>query len=248
MLKPFILLVLLSTLSFSASANLSLSKFRLYFDQSNRTDALQIRNRADRPLDYSIELGLVAMTEEGTLRTVQSDPFSAIDLMRYSPRRGRLAPGERQALRFSVRKPASLPEGEYRAVLKISSVPVNTSTGSVAVQSKLSYSLPIVVRHGRLSASTELTDVKMVTVDNTPSLEIWQLLEGNRSVFGNFIVEDDDGNEVGVLNNSAVYLPLTRKKVIIPLSQKVTGKITVKYDENAEYGGSEKAEISLTID
>lgn len=247
MLKILITFLCLSTVSLSAYANLSLSKFRLYFDNSNRNDALQMRNKGDAPVSYSAELSLVAMTEEGTLHPVESDSFSAIGLLRYSPKRGVINPGQRQALRFSVRKPAGLKEGEYRAVLKITSAPVTSQAGSIALQSKLAYNLPIVVRHGRLEATTELTNPRLVNVGSTPSIELWQLLEGNRSVFGNFIVEDSDGNEVGILNNSAVYQPLKRKKVLIPLSQNVKGDITIKFNEIAVYGGSETAQTSINV-
>ncbi|GAA0854840.1 hypothetical protein [Aliiglaciecola litoralis] len=247
MFKILLSIVFFSTLSLPVSANLSLSKFRLYFDNSNRNDALQLRNKGDRAISYAVELGLVSMTEEGTLHVVEEDPYSAIGLLRYSPKRGTIEPGERQALRFSVRKPAGLKDGEYRAVLKVTSAPLMEQSTKVAMQSKLAYSLPIIIRHGRLSASTKLTEAKLVTVGDTASIEVWQLLEGNRSVFGNFIVEDDNGNEVGVLNSSAVYQPLTRRRVIIPLSQNVSGKITVKFSEVALYGGTEKAQTTVII-
>lgn len=247
MFRLLVAIVLLSTFSFSASANLSLSKFRLYFDNNTRNDALQLRNKSDRAVSYTLELSLVEMTEEGTLRAVSDDPFSAVGLLRYSPRRGVIQPGERQALRFSVRKPAGLQDGEYRAVLKIVSAVAPKSSGDISLQSKLSYNLPIIVRHGRLTASTSLQDARLVNVGATPSIELWQTLEGNRSVFGNFIVEDEQGNEVGVLNNSAVYQPLNRRKVIIPLNQNVSGEVKVKFSEIAQYGGTENAITTLKL-
>ncbi len=239
--------LILNLVTFAAQANVSLSKFRLYFDNNNRNDALQLRNKGSKPVRYSVELGLVAMTEEGALHPVDSDPFSAIGLLRYSPKRGVIQPGDRQALRFSLRKPAGLKDGEYRAVLKVTSSEIADAGSTVALQSKLAYNLPIIVRHGRLNAETSLQEAKLVRVGNVAHVEFWQTLDGNRSLFGNFILEDEDGNEVGVLNNSAVYQPLDRKKVIIPLQSEVQGNVTIKFKEIAKYGGDLAAETNITL-
>jgi len=240
-------LVVLSLISFSSHANISLSKFRMYFDNNNRNEALQLRNKGDLPIRYSVELGLVAMTEEGTIYPVDIDPFSAIGLLRYSPKRGTIQPGDRQALRFSLRKPAGLKDGEYRAVLKITSSEINNSSSAVSLQSKLAYNLPIIVRHGRLSADTSLLDPKLVNIGDVAHVELWQTLDGNRSLFGDFIVEDSDGNEVGILKNSAVYQPLNRKKVTIPLKSEVTGNVTITFKEVAKYGGNLEADTVVLL-
>jgi P pilus assembly chaperone PapD len=246
-LKSLVFLILFLSFSSQVQANLALSKYRLYFDNNNRADSLQLRNAGAVALSYKVDLGLVAMTEEGTLRKIEEDPFSAIGLLRYSPKRGRIEAGGRQALRFSLRKPAGLKDGEYRAVLLISGSPESESDNSLSIRPTLSYSVPIIARHGRLEAATELLEPRLVMRSDTPHIELWQSLEGNRSLFGNFIVSDDKGNELGVLNNSAVYLPLKRRKVNIALNKMVKGKVIIEYKEIAKFGGdlAAKTEIEL---
>jgi fimbrial chaperone protein len=130
-----------------------------------------------------------------------------------------------------------LAEGEYRAALNIISSKQTSATGSVSIQPKLAYSVPIIVRHGRLEAKTQLLEPRLVMKGDTPHIELWQSLEGNRSLFGDFIVTDQEGNEIGLLKSSAVYLPLKGRKILIPLKGNVKGKAHIGYKENAKYGG-----------
>jgi fimbrial chaperone protein len=246
-LKPLTFFILLFSVAFQAQANLALSKYRLYFDNNNRADSLQLRNAGSATLDYEVELGLVAMTEEGTLHTVEEDPLSAIDLVRYSPRRGTIEAGGRQALRFALRKPAGLADGEYRAVLLISSTTQTSKNTNVSLNPTLTYSIPIIVRHGRVEASTELLEPRLVMRSDIPHIEFWQSRQGNRSLYGNFIVSDEQGNELGILSNSAVYLPLNRRKITIGLNKMVKGKVLIEYKEIAKFGGNLAAKAMIEL-
>jgi hypothetical protein len=245
-IKSFLCLLVVA-ITGNVQANIALSKYRLYFDNNTRSDALQLRNTGSETVSFSIELGLVAMTEDGILRKVDEDEFSAIGMLRYSPKRGTIEAGERQALRFALRKPASLPDGEYRAVLQITSTIENGANGGVSIRPKLSYSVPIIVRHGQLNASTDLLNPRLVMVGGTPNIEFWQSLEGNRSLFGNFIVTDSQGNEIGILKNSAVYQPLKRRKVLISLNKPTKGKVNIDYQEIAKYGGDLSAHTEIEL-
>ena len=237
----------LLALTFDSSANVALSKYRLYFDNDTRNDALQLRNTGAVGIEYSAELSLVAMTEEGSLRKVQDDPYSAIKLLRFSPKRGTIAPGSRQALRFVVRKPANLPAGEYRAVLNLVSSFKGGNLGNVNLNTKLAYNVPIIIRHGRTEITSELLEPKLIMVEDVAHIELWQSLKGNRSLFGNFIVTDEQGNELGLVNSIAAYQPLTRRKVLIPLTKQASGKINIKYNEIAKFGGNLELQTSINI-
>ncbi|MEP1551223.1 MAG: hypothetical protein ABJJ44_04340 [Paraglaciecola sp.] len=243
-LTPLVLFIL----SLNVNANVALSKHRLFFDNNTRTEALQLRNTGSVTMEYSAELSLVEMTEEGTLRKIEADPFSAIKLLRFSPKRGTIAPGGRQALRFAVRKPANLPVGEYRAVLNLTSTYTGGSLGNVNLNTNLSYNVPVIIRHGRTEATSELLEPKLVMLEDVPHIEVWQSLDGNRSLFGNFIATDKNGNEVGLVNHIAAYMPLSRRKVLIPLTKEVSGLVTIKYNEIAEFGGSIESTTTLDIE
>lgn len=245
----FILGLVISLLcSFSSYANIALSKHRIFIEANLRNDALQFRNTTGATINFSADIGLTAMTEEGTVYPVADDALSAKDMIRYSPKRGSIPPGGKQVIRFSVRKPAGLDAGEYRAALLLTSeIDGQGEAERVTVQPSLTFSIPIIVRHGRTEAQTQLENPQYTLVDGKPSIKLWQSVEGNRSVFGNFTVLDEDKNEIGVLNNAAVYRPLSGRYVSIPLSSPAKGKVRVNYQEVEKYGGSLTAQTELEI-
>lgn len=243
----FLTLFISSFLSPSVNANVALSKFRIFFDSQSRTDSLQLRNTGSSDLKYSAELILNAMTEDGTIYSVSEDSLSAQKFIRFSPKRGTIKPGERQALRFSLRKPANLENGEYRAVLRLVTELAPTEGGNVNLASKLAYNVPIIVRHGEVSVVSRLETPTTVMHNGQPHIQVWQTRSGNRSVFGNFIVETLEGEELGVINNVAVYRPLERRKVLIPLTKTVKGPVIIRYTENKKFGGDTELSIAHTI-
>lgn len=235
-------------LSQQGFANIALGKHRIFFDANQRTEALQFRNTTGVTISFSADLALTAMTEEGTVYNVDSDPLSALKMIRFSPKRGTIPPGGRQVIRFSVRKPAGLEDGEYRAALLLNGAPINDDDKTrVTVQPSLTFSIPIIVRNGRTNATTELQNPKYSLVNDKPSIQLWQTLEGNRSLFGNFTILDEDGEEIGVLNRAAVYRPLNGRNISIPLSKPITGNATIQYQEIEKFGGSLSAQTEISI-
>jgi len=240
----FVLTLIVSFLHFNvAHANVALSKFRIFFDSKSRSDSLQLRNTGATDLRYSAELSLTTMTEDGIVYAVTEDTLSATKLIRYSPKRGMIKPGGRQALRFALRKPAGLEDGEYRATLRLVTELVPTTTGNVNLASKLAYNIPIIVRHGEIVAEASLQNPSTIIYNDKPHVQVWLTRTGNRSLFGNFIVEDKNGNELGVLNNVATYRPLEQRKILIPLHTVVKGDVVIRFTEQEKFGG----DISLSI-
>jgi hypothetical protein len=231
----------------SANANVALSKFRIYFDNKTRSNSLQIRNTGAEDVKYTAELSLNKMTEDGSIYAVSEDQYDATKFLRFSPKRGTIAPGERQAIRFALRKPQGLEDGEYRAVMRVISELAPTEGGNVNLASKLAYNIPIIVRHGEVFVESTLEEPSVVMHNGLPHVEVWQTRTGNRSLYGNFIVEAEDGTEIGVLNNVATYRPLQRRKVLIPLQNPVKGPVIIKYVENSKFGGSLEDSVKLTI-
>lgn len=245
----FFISLLFCTTSF---ASISLSETRLYFDNSNKSNAFSIRNTITEPIKYSIQVVHQDMTEDGVLYFIDEEKVgarSAKKLLRYSPRRGIIEPQKTQAVRFTVRKPANLPTGEYRAVLKITSQVVDTSESSgIKIIPKLAYNIPIIIRHGKLTAMSTLENPQLIMQNSLPTIQLWQTLSGERSIFGDFVVKDGNDQEVGRINGVAVYVQLKRRQVNIPLSNTAQGKLTIHYNEQRDYGGNIKLMSEITID
>jgi len=238
--NPFYLILFVFALLLSnvVSANVALSKYRIFFDSNSRSESLQLRNTGDSPIKYTAELDLNTMTEEGSIYLVSEDPFSALDLIRFSPKRGVIQPGERQAIRFALRKPSGLEHGEYRAIVRISSELAPTKGGNVNLASKLAYSIPIIVRHGEVFVESALLEPSTVMHNGTLHVQVWVSRQGNRSLYGNFSVETPEGKVLGLMNNVGVYRPLERRRVLIPLQEVESGPIIVKFTENKKFGGN----------
>ena len=81
--------------SHNVFANLALSEYRLYFDNQTKNNALMIRNTSDKRLDFKLMLTHKDMTEDGALIDVPLSEVterSAKSMLRFSPRRGNIAP------------------------------------------------------------------------------------------------------------------------------------------------------------
>lgn len=83
-----------------------------------------------------------------------------------------------------------------------------------------------------------------IIYNGKPHVQVWLKRSGNRSLFGNFIIEDAEGEEIGVLNNVAVYRPLERRKVLIPLQNAKKGPVVIRFTEIDKFGG----DIALSIE
>lgn len=236
------------TIASIADANINMSKNRLFFDSNQRSDALQLRNTGANTMNFNASMHLVEMTEEGTVKRVETLDNSAIKLIRFSPKRGTVLPGEKQVIRFSVRRPPKLPAGEYQAVLSLTTSIANNRAEAVTLNTKLAYNMPIIVRQGKTTANTSIENPRLIMIGNTPHIELWQTREGNRSLFGNFIATDSNNNEVGIVNGIAVYSSLAQRKVLIPLNPDAkAGDINIKYQEVAEFGGNLTASTNLQL-
>jgi len=247
-MKNLLLLVLSCMFCSSALANITLSKNRLFFDSKDRADAVQLRNTGNTSIKFETSLYLVQMNEQGDIVKVENSDDSAINMLRFSPKRGVVPSGGKQVIRFSVRRPKNLAAGEYRAVLSVSTSLATEKPEAVTLRSTLKYNMPVIVRHGETRAETELQNLRIVEQNDTRMIELWQTLDGNRSLFGNFTVEDKTGQVVGLLNGVAVYPPLNKRRVLIPLTVDTFEKdLVVNFQEVATYGGIEKAEALISL-
>jgi P pilus assembly chaperone PapD len=228
-------------LSHVAHANLSLSEYRLYFDARTKNNALVLSNTSNNDINFKVSLVHKDMTEEGNLVDVSEAEVigrSAKPLLRFSPRRGTIRSQGMQAVRMTVRKKASLAAGEYRAVLKIlTSVAKKTKNSGVGLQSQIAYSIPVIVRHGQLKVESKIINPQLITQNGQPTVMFWQTREGNRSLYGDFKVLNSDNTVVGEINSVGVYTPLSRRRIYIPITQEITGPLTIEYQENKRYGG-----------
>ena len=167
----------------SAYADLMVSPTRVDLNDTQKQTVVILRNVGQTPLAYRIDWSERQVNDAGEMRTLPAgtNSKSVARMVRFSPRRVVVAPGQNQTIRLDYRPPQNLADGEYRSHLTIRAEPPAVSPvapteadkpaepGKDADKPKglsfklevlLSYSLPVVVRRGVPSVDVAITGVK----------------------------------------------------------------------------------------
>ncbi len=168
-------------------------------------------------------------------------------------------------------KSRDLPQGEYRSHLVFQTVPptdvgedIETEgleAGQLQVRliATFAIAIPVIVRHGDLSASLTLSELKLdppSTAENPPVLFLRLNRGGDRSVYGDlsvtFKAEGGAATEVGRVSGIAVYTPNASRTLRLPLRppEGVTlkrGRLGVVFRESDEQPGAVHAEAEIAV-
>lgn len=231
---------------------------RILLEGRNRTASITMVNPGDRPLQFRIELIHMEMDSQGRLKKVEAPTPAQEELkkmLRYSPRRTVLGPGKSQTIRLMARRPAGIPDGEYRMHLSLSPIALpspSDKTGAAAksagqtnfdIDLLIGVTLPVFIRYGKLESNVEVSRVDVVKSEQ-PFVNLDLTRTGNRSVSVNIdvylLAENGQKEEkVGMVSGAAVYYPNELRMVRIPLTLpkdvRLSGrklKVTLKDNEN----------------
>ncbi len=266
-------LVLNSSVMAQGPANVTIAPTRLVFEGRTRSGELVLVNRGESAATYRINVINMTMGEDGKLvkaDTPKEGEFFANEMIKFSPRQIKLEPNDVQRVRIMIRKPANLPDGEYRSHLLFQSVPeattpTITTSDSNGLSLKLNIvsgiSIAIIVRHGSLEGEASLSELefKPPTEENTtPSISIMMKRKGNRSVYGDFSVDmvhpgqTEAQANVSIVKGVAVYPPNAKRALNIPLTipegtKLENSKLIITYRERQEDGGRVLAQSELSI-
>jgi len=255
-----------------AGSNLLVTPTRIMFEARDRTAQVTVVNSGDETGTYRIELVNKRMTDAGTFENIEEpgegDLF-ADKMLRYSPRQVVLEPGKSQIVRFSLRKPKGLADGEYRSHILFKAIPKDTGTNisSVTKSDKLSIkltpiisiSIPAIIRHGKTKASVKFSSIEYIPPDNenkNPSLFMRLDREGNQSVYGDLLAEyvqaDGTSRILGQANGLAVYTPNNTRTFRMPLNIPPdldirAGVVKVFYRDKPDKGSKVLAQTQLKV-
>lgn len=250
--------------------NLTISPTRLVFEGRTRSEVITLVNNGSEPAIYRISVIEMKMRNDGGFERLpeEADPSavqSAKGLFRYAPRQVNLQPGQTQSIRILLRKPPELPEGEYRSHVFIQAIPtegagrsVENLGGSQDLSINLTIipavTLPVIVRHGNLSATASLSDFSLgpVSQENpTPAVSFTINRTGARSLYGDLTATyypsgRNNGIVVSQIKLLAVYVPNTARAVVMPLTlpegvELAGGKIKVTFTTPPKEGAVELA-------
>ncbi len=254
---------------------LTVNPTRIVFEGRQKSAEVTLLNSANASATYRISFKNMRMLEDGSyedITTPASGENFADEMIRYSPRQVILGPGESQTIRLQLRKPGNLATGEYRSHLLFASVPPETAgqdiekdslkEGEIAVKILTTYAItiPVIVRHGDLSASVTISDLALNPSEDTNASAVLFLRlnrSGDRSVSGEINVtfkSDQGGDEqvVGLVYGINILSPSPARTLNIGLKapEGVTiekGLLHIVYRARPEDGGAVLAEADLRI-
>lgn len=239
----FIFIVIYVGLQGIARASLMITPTRIVFEGRVRAQEVNLLHRGDKETTYRISFQHMRMKPDGSYEKIQepkpNEQF-ADELIRYSPRQVTLKPGQSQTIRLMVRKPKNLPVGEYRSHMLFKEI-ASPDLGfnierekekpeDIAVQTIALFgvSIPVIVRHGNLSADIMIQEAEVIMEnkfngkENLPMLSLNLTRKGNASVYGDICVTYTPENsskqcEIGRLLGIAVFYPNDSRHISIPL-------------------------------
>ena len=246
---------------------------RIVFEGRERSAKLTLANKGSATATYRVTVVNMAMDDAGNLTEVKEPApgqMFAGDLFRYSPRQVTLQPGETQAVRFLLRKPKDLKDGEYRSHIMMRAIPkeggesIEQTQTANGVQIRLipiyGITIPVIVRQGTLGVTAKLADLAVLPADADnpqPRLTFRIDRDGDRSTYGDLtaVFKPKGGGEelvVGQIMRLAVYTPNPTRTVTMTLrvpegTKLANGSLALTYRKIEDEGGAVMAEQTITL-
>jgi hypothetical protein len=238
---------------------------RIVFEGRTRGAEAMVLNRGPMETTYEILFVEMQMAPDGSIGEVKDVPAgypSVKDMIRFSPRRVTLKPGESQAIRLALRKPPDLADGEYRSHMVVRALPPPDFGRTVEAEAAkkndviiqlmpvFGVSIPVIVRSGELTATAALSGLKLTSSAEGSRLQLAIDRKGNRSLYGDIEVLEGD-TQVALVRGIGVYTTIDSRRVSVrlrpPNGQAVQGALHVIYRAVPEEGGATLAEADLQV-
>lgn len=244
------------------AGDLLVAPTRVVFEERKRSAELNLSNIGQARATFRITLVRMEMDETGSIRELPFDPGTENlrSLFRFSPRQVTLDPRESQTVRIQLRKPAHLPEGEYRLHLTFRAVPSEAPAAQAVAAAKgiaikltpvYGIAIPLIVRQGKTSASVSLAEPALDAKDGVLRFRLNRT--GNQSVYGDLkvtLLAPSGPKVLAEASGLAVYTPNSGRTVALPLqggrSIPSGSRLQITYSQPALDGGRLLAETVMT--
>jgi P pilus assembly chaperone PapD len=260
----------LAQIQADGKAGLVITPTRVEIDNKQRSASVTLANNGYARGVYKIMLVNKTMTESGEIVEAKAGDKGdfADKFLRISPRRVVIEPGQSQSIRILARLPKDLASGEYRSHLSVMIIPDEDDKAPadlandqliIAVKANYGVSIPVIVRHGKVSAYAQMGKVSYRPANKEKKDDAHVIFNitrsGNESLYGDIkIIHVSNKGEqvVKTMGGIAVYTPNTLRKFDITLdsteSAKIAGgTIKVLYQEKEKDGGKVLAQGDLKL-
>jgi hypothetical protein len=254
----FFFAALILSVNAGAQGDLLLFPKRIVFENSKKSQTLNLANNGKDTVRYLISVVHFRMKEDGGFETI-SQPDSgqqfADKYFRFFPRSVLLAPNEAQSVRVQLINTGKLEAGEYRSHIYFRAEPdkkplgeeelsKDTSGISVRLVAVFGISIPVIIRVGEVTTKVNISEALFeLQGDSIPSLKVAFKRTGNTSVYGDVSVEHISPSgkvtPVGTAKGMAVYTPNAVRHFALLLNKNAgvnyhSGKLRIAYTTQAE--------------
>lgn len=248
-ITTFLLFILTLCFAVDAHARIDMLPFRVIMEPRDRSGEVMVMNLSNETRAFRANIINYRQKEDGTYEKLD-DPLNPLfdpqDIVRMSPQSFTLGPQGKQRVRIALRKPADLPDGEYR--FHFSAISFSTSserredTENIAAHMAMNVgvAIPIIVRHGDLTVESKLQDFELINAaeskTNKPELRFTATRSGTRGTTGNIIVEwassGSNFEKIGEVSNFNIFTEIDERFGSIALDTMPTqGSLRVTYKD-----------------
>lgn len=220
-----------------ALANVMVMPIRVSFGPRDRTQSVTVFNNSQGSQTYRLEWKYIKLKEGKGMEEIPQAEWpkspQVPDMVKIAPRQIVIPAQSKQVVRLSLRRPADLPDGEYRAYLSIirladeNASPQNVPEKGTGIYLGVNINLnvPVLVKQGEGTASGKLGKIQFMPpspeISNRPSLSVDILSQpGTFSPYGriNVFWQKPDGQSevIGFVENAYIYPEIKRREYNIP--------------------------------
>lgn len=256
-----LLLLIALLLPHAARADLTITPWRVVFQDRDRSATVQLINMTNHTNVYRLTWIQLKMNQGGRYEPVpipkdDKDPHHVNNMVIFTPRQVTIEPHGQQTVRLSLRRPADLPFGEYRAHMAMVRLAKQgperqdpkAKSISMELNVNLGFSIPVIVRSGEDKNLRVSLDHPQLAMGGPPKQQRPELRVDLDRVAGTFssygLIEaywqPTNGKEekIGAMDNVALYPEMNKREIAIPLRENPTGgKIRVVYKGKYESEG-----------
>lgn len=241
-----ITLCVLSAACFHSQA-VSLSTYRIYLDQDDRTESFIMYNRTVFSEECSLSLVHNNFDVNGNMTKVADDIVpknSAKPWIRFSPKNFTVEAKAPQTVRFTLRRRANTEANEYRSYLRVDCTPISPVVKSsshdsehakMTLRPKLIQQIPIIARTGKMSALLSFDNIEVK--NNTVAFDM--IRTGKRSVYGKVeLLNHNTGEVIRYNTNISIYPEVGRESKTFPLKNNAPEDLTLRFTEDKTHKNS----------
>ena len=239
----------------AGAASFQVSPTRFEFTLERRfTDFFNVTNNSGDALRLRITTAFIDIDPGGKLIERKDNPYDIAPWIVLNPRRITLAPGEKRVVRFTIRPPAGLKEGEYRTVVFFEEQPQRPEerkAEGTGFQVSLLTRLGVTI-YGRLGAATpELTLEQPSALLEPQQVLLKGIVRNAGTAHSTFDVLATllraDGTEQGRAQERLTLQREQGRALELKLARPGPGAYTVKVQGRVEDKTVFEAEVPLTV-